>query len=537
MEDLGLSQKVQLELTDLLHKICVEEKIQYTLLAGTIVAWQKCEGFAPWVGHIAIGMLYPEWLRFIEACKKKLGGTNYYILDSSNCEQFNDLFIRLCKRSGVVLSEERKKDEVYYDYFINIYPICYAGDTKREFKKTKEEYMIYRRCQRVHRILSGTVNVKNCLRMARRAYYLKKKEKYTYQKMVDLITRYGDKETKYVIIPALAQNRGISCLAEAYMSSKEIAFEGHTYLVLKDTSQWIKGYYSSQAYDRLLSKQLNKATAMGPEIMRRVQLIELEMLREFDRICRKHDLKYTLCFGTLIGAVRHGGFIPWDDDVDICMLYEDYMKFMELAPSEMDTEKFFLRTQETDKDCNLSFMQIKRNNTVYCRDKRQTFDTHLGVFIDIFPLFNGSNFRILHYIQYRICKFYKTVIWSHMGAVGEKRTLYRKYYMLLSKMSNKKAYKKYIKWATIFKKQTDKLAFLSVAKSPYNTAFTKRQNSENICELTFEGYKFFAPQNYEAVLESRYADYKSYPPLYLRNAKHLPAVIEIGNLFEDLKIF
>ena len=126
------------------------------------------------------------------------------------------------------------------------------------------------------------------------------------------------------------------------------------------------------------------------------------------------------------------------------------------------------------------------------------------------------------------------MLWAHMGAVEEKRRFYRQYYMLLSKVSNKKAYKRYMKWATIFKKPTDKLAFLSLLRNPYNKADTKRENLENICEMDFEGCKFFVSENYEGILKERYAKYKCYPPVDSRKAKHLPAIIEIGDLYENL---
>ena len=70
-------------------------------------------------------------------------------------------------------------------------------------------------------------------------------------------------------------------------------------------------------------------------VLRKAQMREVAILQEVDKICRKHDIKYWIDFGTLLGAVRHGGFIPWDDDLDISMLSSDYQKFMEVAPQEL----------------------------------------------------------------------------------------------------------------------------------------------------------------------------------------------------------
>jgi lipopolysaccharide cholinephosphotransferase len=82
--------------------------------------------------------------------------------------------------------------------------------------------------------------------------------------------------------------------------------------------------------------------------LRDVQKVQLEILLEFDRICRKHGLKYLLFAGTLLGAVRHKGFIPWDDDIDVCMLRGDYERFLTVCKDELSAE-LFLQTTDTDR--------------------------------------------------------------------------------------------------------------------------------------------------------------------------------------------
>lgn len=133
--------------------------------------------------------------------------------------------------------------------------------------------------------------------------------------------------------------------------------------------------------------------------LRKLQETELEILLETDRICRKYEILYQLSGGTLLGAVRHKGFIPWDDDVDICMLREDYNRFLSICEKELG-EKYFLQTYETDSEFFHSFARIRKNNTLALQRQYKGMDMHHGIFIDVFPLDNIIEGRFLGNLQY-----------------------------------------------------------------------------------------------------------------------------------------
>ena len=124
-----------------------------------------------------------------------------------------------------------------------------------------------------------------------------------------------------------------------------------------------------------------------PKILRKAQLIMLDMLIEFDEICKKHKLQYWLDSGTLLGAVRHQGFIPWDDDIDLSMPIEDYNKFLEIAESELSKEIFF-QTSQTDKNFKFDYIKLRSNKAsiVELHEKDKQINYHQGVFVDIFPM-------------------------------------------------------------------------------------------------------------------------------------------------------
>lgn len=119
--------------------------------------------------------------------------------------------------------------------------------------------------------------------------------------------------------------------------------------------------------------------------LRRQQLVMLDMVKELDRICRKHDIPYFLYGGTLLGAIRHNGFIPWDDDLDVGLLRDDYKRLMRVLPGELPPD---IVLQTTDTDPNYFYFFAKLRNTHSLLDEGNGWDRafkYRGIFIDIFP--------------------------------------------------------------------------------------------------------------------------------------------------------
>lgn len=134
------------------------------------------------------------------------------------------------------------------------------------------------------------------------------------------------------------------------------------------------------------------------------QAVLLELLNTFDAVCKKHNIKYTLFAGTALGAVRHQGFIPWDDDLDVVMLRSEYERFLQIAQSELDQETYFLQ-KEYSEHWPMYFSKLRKNNTA-CIERYVPKDpmTHQGVYIDIFPCDNLSDNALTQKFQYLASK-------------------------------------------------------------------------------------------------------------------------------------
>ncbi len=114
-------------------------------------------------------------------------------------------------------------------------------------------------------------------------------------------------------------------------------------------------------------------TDINFKVLRMIQLVQLEMLIELDKICKNNKIKYQLYSGTLLGAVRHKKFIPWDDDVDVCLLRKDYDKLIKILGHELKS-KYFFQTHITDKNYIHAFARIRKNNTLMLQNYYKEID-------------------------------------------------------------------------------------------------------------------------------------------------------------------
>ena len=138
---------------------------------------------------------------------------------------------------------------------------------------------------------------------------------------------------------------------------------------------------------------------MTKETIDRIQQIEFDIMQQIDSICRAHDLTYFAIGGSVLGAVRHQGFIPWDDDIDIGMPRKDYEEFLKYASEELP-KGYFLQTFFTEKKSPFYFAKVRKDNTKFVEYYLRDLDIHQGLFVDIFPFDNvpvNESTKKLHY--------------------------------------------------------------------------------------------------------------------------------------------
>ena len=177
---------------------------------------------------------------------------------------------------------------------------------------------------------------------------------------------------------------------------------------------------------------------------------QLEIYDAIAKICEKHSIRYTAVAGTVLGAVRHNGYIPWDDDFDIAMPRKDYEKFIEKAKDELD-DRFFLQNYETEPTCINYFTKVRRNGTLFVQESDVSVNMHKGIFVDIFPLDNLPKasfmrkffrFRQVIIYQFYIAKTTKGTMGDSKSFKGKIRRLTRGVLHVITVLfSKKKLYK------------------------------------------------------------------------------------------------
>lgn len=267
---------------------------------------------------------------------------------------------------------------------------------------------------------------------------------------------------------------------------------------------------------------LNKEKELS---LREIQLETLKNMSVIAKICEENKINYCLAYGTLIGAIRHNGFIPWDDDLDIFMSRNDYEKFKTFCFSHKeDLKPYELFTPETHPDypymigrfCNIDFDLVAENEK----------PVGMGIFVDIYPLDGfGSDEGIIRQKAKWIklpASCYFLVSQKHFKKTERKGLNLLKFFLFfISKLLGKKFfYKRLIKCSKIFDYEKSKYVACMIWLDEMERAVFEKIDIENTIFHKFEDTEFRIPANYDKILRQTYGDYMQLPPPEKRIGHH-----------------
>lgn len=257
--------------------------------------------------------------------------------------------------------------------------------------------------------------------------------------------------------------------------------------------------------------------------LKKVWAIQLELLSKFDEVCKANNIEYTIWAGTLLGAVRHHGYIPWDDDLDVAMTRENFEKLLKLEKNFKDP--FFLQYALNDRKYFCEYARLRNSETTGIIAWNNSKEYNNGIYIDIFVL-DGcptGSFRTKKYLFKR--KVFLSLLNSYYGKYPVKKTLKNKVKRILLFLgrhlySYERLYHLNNKNLSCFTKKTNKIGLLT-----HGLEFVKKYwcYKEDLLEMTegdFEGLKVPMPKNYDQILKNMYGDYMSFPKVEERGQWH-----------------
>ena len=255
--------------------------------------------------------------------------------------------------------------------------------------------------------------------------------------------------------------------------------------------------------------------------IREIQQMELGIMEYIHEVCQKIGVKYFLAYGSLIGAVRHKGFIPWDDDMDICMLREDYEKLQDYLIANPD-ERYEVMSYKNNLNYVYPFMKVQDNHT-YLLEEDVRIDSNMGIYVDIFPVDGYENDANFKNKMTKLIKKRQLSCYTFKGITNTKsvlNSLIRYISVIIFYFTNTNKYVAQIEELAKSRKVSDYEEVDYLIYKDMNKPVWRREWLEQVTTGTFEGKKFTIPKKYHEILTSDYGDYMQLPPVEQRVSHH-----------------
>ena len=277
------------------------------------------------------------------------------------------------------------------------------------------------------------------------------------------------------------------------------------------------------------------------EQLRQVQLTELEMLREVHRICEKYRIPYVIIAGTLLGAVRHKGFIPWDDDVDIALLRRDYERFRKACAKDLDTDRFLFQDDRSTPGYRWGYGKLRRRQTLFLREHQEHMPYHQGVFLDVFPLDELPLTRIGRAVWDVRCFAVRKILWARVGKKSARSAAGRALCTLADLIPEKAALAMLHRLISSSRRlerahqnKRGRRVRILTFPTPKGTCSYLRRWYVRRAQYEFEGGTFYGIHDADEYLRFKFGEYMQYPPKKDRKTHPVSRLKLISGAQEDI---
>lgn len=268
--------------------------------------------------------------------------------------------------------------------------------------------------------------------------------------------------------------------------------------------------------------------------LRKLQLTQLEILKIIDAFCKKNNIKYSLYAGTLLGAVRHKGFIPWDDDLDICMERTEYEKFVRIW-EKTGPEGYILQNKENEPAFTQSFTKIRKDHTTFLQQGEDIRKYHTGIFVDVFPIDRIPTNIVKKRIFLFHCMLYQ--LYTREFIPKESSVIVKFFTAVILKLSSKEKRKqkrkkllnKITRYNTNYAFNTIGIETIASLKHPFSCDMLN-----SYIFLQFEDSEFMCFKKWDEHLKCKFGDYMQLPPEEERVWKHHPVLLDFNRNYEEI---
>lgn len=257
--------------------------------------------------------------------------------------------------------------------------------------------------------------------------------------------------------------------------------------------------------------------------LKKIWAVELDLLNELLRVCEKHKIKLCVFGGTLLGAVRHKGFIPWDDDLDVALRREDFDKLCAVAPQEFK-HPYFLQTALSDRRYFFSYARLRNSDTTCVISGHGTPDYNNGIYIDVYVLEGYTDSRVKWYIQRWLqlvsVKFMTLYYQAKRRNNSLREILFRFPRPFIKMLKYQTLMSFHNKVIGLYTKSCSRIGLRDEMSKQAQRYWIYKDEIDDLIELEYEGIKVPAPRNYEAILSRIYGNFMVFPPEEQRGKWH-----------------
>lgn len=265
---------------------------------------------------------------------------------------------------------------------------------------------------------------------------------------------------------------------------------------------------------------------------RELQLALLEMIKDIDKLCKDNNIEYYIAYGSCLGAIRHKGFIPWDDDFDIAMTDDNYQKFLKICEEKLDHNKYYVQTPEKEEKYYLSFAKIRNIQTTLIEEKNSNIDITYGIYIDVFPLVGVPQNKIKKFFL----KINRALMLSANINIINNKFLKILFNLILKIFGRKRILKYSTKRCFKYKCQKCNKIVSICDGDGYNQNEMDKKIYGKPIYVQFEDTKLPVPEMYDEYLKNIYGNYMQIPSKeQIKEREHTPYFLDLNLPYEEYK--